>query len=406
MKKGLLSTYFNGVAVKRLSAVEADPRRSHQHEFAGGHLRNMFGEDDRKDISAQFIWLNDEQEGLSEPGVVTWYDARKKQPHRNPEYRLYYAENPVASLMKEGDSFFVATRTDGTVMIIVVPKGSTVESQLVWLFGIEINSEDNFATNDKVDDSKLSFAARYILDELGIDAEEPEIDQLEALLEKYGTKFPTTLEFSDLARASLTEISANDDADAVLVSWLEREELLFRKLERRIVSERLKSGFMSGDSADVDGFIGFSLSVQNRRKSRAGHSLENHVKALFDARGLKFERQAVTEGKSRPDFLFPGHKEYHNKAFKTERLTMLASKSTLKDRWRQVLDEADRITHKHLLTFEPSISESQTDAMKNRNLQLVIPKALHTTYKDTQQMWLMDVAQFIKMVEERQKNSE
>jgi hypothetical protein len=30
---------------------------------------------------------------------------------------------------------------------------------------------------------------------------------------------------------------------------------------------------------------------------------------------------------------------------------MLGSKSTLKDRWRQVLDEADRITHKHLLTL-------------------------------------------------------
>jgi hypothetical protein len=405
MKQGLLSEHFEGVAVKRLSAVEADPIKSHQHEFAGGHLRKMFGDDDRKDISARFIWLNDEQEGLSEPGIVSWYDSRRKQSHRGPEYRLYYADNPVASLMKEGDSFFVATRTDGTVMVIVTPKGSTIESQLTWLFGIKTDSENDFSAKDELDDSKLDFAARYILDELGIEATEPDIDKLDAILEKYGMKFPKTYEFAQIARESLTEISANDDADAVLVSWLEREELLFRKLERHIVSERLKSGFMSGESADVDSFIEFSLSVQNRRKSRAGHSLEHHVEALFNARKLKFERQAATEGKSKPDFLFPGHKEYHDEKFKTERLTMLGAKSTLKDRWRQVLDEADRITHKHLLTFEPSISESQTDAMKNRNLQLVVPKAIHATYNKTQQKWLMDVGQFIKLVEDRQNQS-
>lgn len=33
MKRGYLSEYFEGVAVKRLAAVEIDPSRSHQHEF-------------------------------------------------------------------------------------------------------------------------------------------------------------------------------------------------------------------------------------------------------------------------------------------------------------------------------------------------------------------------------------
>jgi hypothetical protein len=403
MKQGLLSAYFEGVAVKRLSAVEADPERSNQHEFAGGHLRKMFGDEDRKDISARFIWLSDEQEGLSEPGVVTWYDSRRKQAHRNAEYRLYYVENPIASRMKEGDSFFVATRTDGTVMIIVAPRGSTVESQIIWLFGIDTQSQKDFVAKGSVNDGKLQFAARYILDELGIDVPEPTADAFEALVEQFGTRFPKTYEFAKIARDSLTDISAKDDADAVLVAWLEREELLFRALERRIVSERLRMGFMSGKEADVDGFISFSLSVQNRRKSRAGHSLEHHVEALLRARGLKFERQAVTEGKSRPDFLFPGHTEYHDKQFDSARLTMLATKSTLKDRWRQVLDEADRIPHKHLLTVEPSVSESQTDAMRHRHLQLVIPKPLHATYKATQQQFLMDVSQFIKSAEDRQR---
>jgi hypothetical protein len=402
MKQGLLSDYFDGIAVKRLSAVEADPQKSHQHEFAGGHLRGIFGEDDRKDIPTRFIWLNDEQEGISEPGMVSWYDSRRKQTHRGPEYRLYYADNPVASLMRPGDSFFVATRPDGSVMVIVVPAGSTVESQLVWLFGIETQSEKDFFAKNEVDDSRLDFAARYILDEIGIDAEEPEADKLDGLLEKYGTKFPTTAEFSKLARESLKDVSAQDDADKVLMAWMEREELLFRRMERRVVTDRLKSGFMSADAADVDGFISFSLSVQNRRKSRAGYSLENHLEALLIGRKIKYQRGVETENKNKPDFLFPGQTEYRNPEFDSAKLTMLGSKSTCKDRWRQVLSEASRIAHKHLLTLEPGISENQTDEMQTKQLQLVVPDSIQATYKPTQKSWLMNVSQFIKLVEDQQ----
>ena len=81
---------------------------------------------------------------------------------------------------------------------------------------------------------------------------------------------------------------------------------------------------------------------------------------------------------------------------------MLGAKSTLKDRWRQVLSEAERIEHKHLLTLEPGISENQTDEMRAKHLQLVIPRALHSTYRLTQQAWLISVADFIPVVRARQ----
>ena len=89
----------------------------------------------------------------------------------------------------------------------------------------------------------------------------------------------------------------------------------------------------------------------NRRKSRMGLSLENHVEAAVRAWGLRYERGAQTEGKSKPDFLFPGSTEYHDPAFDTGLLAMLGVKSTLKGRWRQVLAEAARIDEKHLLTL-------------------------------------------------------
>ncbi|EAA6843845.1 hypothetical protein DRX19_23085 [Salmonella enterica subsp. enterica] len=64
---------------------------------------------------------------------------------------------------------------------------------------------------------------------------------------------------------------------------------------------------------------------------------------------------------------------------------MLASKSTCKDRWRQMLNEAVRIPDKHLLTLEPSISENQTNEMKSEQVQPVIPQGLHSSYTLAQQ---------------------
>jgi hypothetical protein len=170
--------------------------------------------------------------------------------------------------MKEGDTFFFAVRPNGSVMVILTPKDSTVESQLMWLFGLGEEAADEFQVKEiiQTDSSPLNFAARYILDELGIEPQEPEVDELDKILEKYGKKFPNTFDFARLARESLKDISALDEADVVLMAWLEREELLFRRLERHIVTDRLKSGFLDNEIADVDGFIAFSLSVQNRRK--------------------------------------------------------------------------------------------------------------------------------------------
>jgi hypothetical protein len=81
---------------------------------------------------------------------------------------------------------------------------------------------------------------------------------------------------------------------------------------------------------------------------------------------------------------------------------MLGVKSTCKDRWRQVLAEADRITHKHLITLEPAISAQQTDEMASKNLQLVIPQQLHGTYNQRQRDWLMNLTDFMQLLCTRQ----
>ncbi len=404
MRRGMLSDLFTGVVAKKLTLVETVTPKSNQHEFQGTRpLRRLLGDEDRRGIPTRFIWITGEQEALTEDGFMSWSNVRKGKP-RAPEYHLYYSGNAVTELMQEGDMMFLALQRDGSILVIVTPSG-TIQNQLVWLFDLEEQPglAFTFQEIDGEHNAELDFAARYILDELGIEPEEPEAARLDALIERFGLGFPKTRIFSELARASLPEVSALDDPDRALIDWMDREEQLFRRLERRIVAERIAGGFRSADGADVDGFLSFSLGVQNRRKARVGQALEHHLEALFTQQGIRHARGAETENRNRPDFLFPGQAEYRDPAFPEARLTMLGAKSTLKDRWRQVLSEAVRIGEKHLLTLEPGISENQTGEMQAKQLRLVIPRRLHDTYRPTQQAWLMDVAGFLTLVRERQE---
>jgi hypothetical protein len=398
-----LSKYFLAVGFKRLSLVEVAEKSSNQHEFNGtGVLKKIFGERKRS-IPTKFILLSDEQDDIKEQdGVLTWYDARERHPSRS-EFRLYYSPNDVVPNAKAGDFLVVALKNEEQALVVIAPQKSTSERQLIWLLG-DITADDQFNIinlNDKPKD--VDFAARYILSSLGIASEETAPDYLDEIISRFGRKFPATREFSEFARSTIKDVFPVDDPDGTLMAWLNREEILFKTLERELISERLKQGF--GDNGvDVDDFIKYSLTVQNRRKSRAGRSFENNLEAIFVANKVKYSHGATTERNNRPDFVFPSIEEYHNPEFNAGLLTMLGLKTTAKDRWRQILAEAAKIPLKHLITLEPAISKNQTDEMKANLLQLVIPKSLQETFTTEQRTEIINVRQFIQLVQDRQSS--
>jgi len=402
MKAGYLSEYFKGVAAKRLSAVEADVFRSHQHEFNGVEdLKRILGPaTGKKKFSAKFVYLADNDDPVESDGFLTWYDAREKHPTRS-EHRLYFPTTIVSQCAAPEDLLIIGLRPDDSVLVVVAENGSTLANQLQWLFGLSDLSHPGFSVREELetDQDRVEFLSRFILENIGVEVNAGDETYLDIMLKKFGTSFPSTRDFSAFARSTLKGMTPQDDPDATLMAWMEREEILFRTLERHFIADRLAVGF----EKNTDGFISFSLSVQNRRKSRVGLALENHIETIFLECCLRYARAAVTEGKSKPDFLFPGAGEYFNPDFQAGKLVMLGVKSTCKDRWRQVLAEADRIENKHLLTLETAISISQTDEMRSKKLQLVLPKALHLTYSNSQQGWLMDLSGFITLVRERQK---
>jgi len=407
MNDGSLTDYFTGVAVKKLAAVDAEPDSSNQHEVTGsGPLKRILGDRDCKlaegsGFRTTFLWIAGENESVSEPGFISWYDSRRRHKTRS-EWRLYYQGNSVTELMSEGDFLFVGRRPNDEILFAIVPESSEFLGEIFWLFDLPFQMEERFVTKETDSSNALDFAKRLILEELGVEFREPDVSLLESLVAEFGLRFPRMRVMSELARSSSADVSVCDDPDHALITWLDWENRIFHYLERKIISKRLQDGFEIDGDMDVEGFVDFSKSLRGRRSSRMGASLENHLCELFVRKDISFSYNAFTENNSQPDFIFPGHSEYCDMSFPDSSLTMLGAKSTCKDRWRQVLTEADRISEKHLLTLERSITENQTSQMQHQNLQLVVPAQIQKTYSAKQQSRLWSVADFIERVEKLQ----
>lgn len=399
-----LKDVFAAAALKYLTPVDANPKKSNQHEI-GGLIKAGLGvhlpcpEDGSKTtLQATMFYLDDySDEPVLAEDEVSWYDCRHKDVNRKPEWRLYYKRNSVTERIRETDFMLVAVTREGGVLIMFCPQGSHTEVQLRSIFGVIGIKVGTELTSAKVGTSSIVAPVRLMLAQYGIELDVPRLkDELlqKRVIKKFGSEFPSTRKFSDFARTLSKDLSAVEAPDETLLQWMNDEEHIFRMLERHIVKQRLLEGF----GEDVDAFIRVSLSVQNRRKSRVGHAFENHIEECLRLNGVAYERGVRTEGKQKPDFLFPGRVAYLDSDYSESELHILGAKTTCKERWRQVLAEAARVKQKHLITMEPSVSVDQTAEMKEKGVQLVVPLPIQATYKAEQQEWLMSFKQFISLL--------
>ncbi|NJI24866.1 restriction endonuclease [Aeromonas veronii] len=401
-----LADVFSFAAFKYLSVVDADPKSSHQHEIGGlvkagiGQELGMPDDGSQLTIRATMVYLSESyDEPLVSEDIVTWYDARYHKEDRGAEWRLYYKSNDVSNCFKPGDFFLIALTREGSLLMIFCPPQSDFELQIRSLFGARsVKANKKGLTRLKVG-MGLAVPIRVMLSRYGIELDDNENKNkyLDSILDQFGATFPKTKDFSILARKLAGKICPVEQPDEALIEWMTVEEAAFRQLERHIVKAKLADGFgEKGD--DVDEFVRFSLSVQNRRKSRSGHAFENHIEFILKKSGLHFKRGGLTEKNQKPDFIFPSSTCYADEKFPSDKLRILGAKTTCKDRWRQVLAEAARVDRKHLITMEPAISENQTEQMQANNLQLVVPTSIQQTYTPEQRLQLMSFRDFINEV--------
>jgi len=405
MDYGMLKDYIKGAMCKQMPGIDIPgANKSHQHEFQGiNAMRVLLGDQERKNIPAKFIYLDDDAEqSIIETGSLSWYDSRHGKAHRRPEWRLYYTENESIRHARVGDTLTIAILEDDSLAAIFTHKDSTIDTQVKWLFGLGDKRINNcyVGTNERL---RVDAVASSVLEALGIEVSLPmDAESLIAdLLRRYPDRLPSTVEFSSYCRSTLGDIDyAHNDPDEIIYAAYQREEMLFRAFERH-EAERVFPKYTN--PMDVDGLLKYSMSLFQRRKSRAGKSLEHSLEALLDARGIRYTAQAETENHEKPDFLFPSEEAYHDPQFPAEGLTLLGAKTTCKDRWRQVLSEGERISVKHLITLESAISTRQTNDMMKKGLQLIVPTSLHATYRESQRDWLWNVSRFFDHVESRER---
>lgn len=186
-------------------------------------------------------------------------------------------------------------------------------------------------------------------------------------------KFPTG---ADIVRKTVElRPECGIPPDRRLLRRRECEYEIFRSVEEAVELPLIRQGFVT-----MDDFVSRAQTVLQRRKARSGRSLELHMREILIEEGFvegkDFEHGVQSAPDRRPDFLFPSQAAYRDLSFPADRLRMLAAKTTCRDRWRQILNEADRIPVKHLLTLQEGVSEAQFCEMTRANVRLVVPAPL------------------------------
>lgn len=411
MNWGDFRRVFKGVASKALTAHEVNPTVSNGHEFQGvNRLSQLLGTDRRDEMPATYMLLADDPEDdIIIRSTATWYDSRANDPSRPAEWRLYYpaAAGQIQSRMAVGDLMVIAVTPKDHALILLAPAGSGRAHQLRILFGLNDDPADRFSVQPFEQARPLDFLAAAILEELGIGkADGPAGTEgalvhsmASELVDEYPESLPAGVAVSALVRARVPGVSRTEDPDGALLKWMEIEAAVYRAWEDRKIERRLIVGFVSADGhADVEGFRKFAMFLRQSRVSRAGGALQYHFRDLLDARHIKYVMEPRVDGGEIPDFLFPGLEEYRDPGFEASRLRMLAAKHTAKDRWRQVLNEAERIWPKHLLTLDSGVSAAQLRLMSEGRLTLVMPAGIRDRYRPGEAARIIAVNDFIAEV--------
>lgn len=415
MRWGDFREYFRGFAWKRLTPHEVDPSVSHGHEFQGvGRLKELLGTDDRERVPATYLVLRDEADETEILKLwASWYDSRREDSKRSAEFRLYYpAEAHQIQQMQAGDLMVIAVTREGSLLILLAGAGSMRERELEVLFELGPTLGAAFEVRPLDEPAAMDFVAATLLEQLGIaEVHEPTGDSaviiaglVDRLVSRYPDRLPAGTVVSTLVREHLPHADPVAAPDEALFSWIEGEAAVYRQWEDRKIGARLVKGFTDdAGRPDIDGFRTFSMSLRQSRVSRAGGALQYHMRALLDAAGIQYVMEPEIDGGEIPDFLFPSLAAYEDETFPSERLRMLAAKFTAKDRWRQVLNEASRISPKHLLTLQAAISAKQMRLMKTARLQLVIPAPIRERYGAIQSQEILTLREFLVSTSELQR---
>jgi hypothetical protein len=363
--------------------VEVSADASHQHEFNAGLLRTSLGFPEQKVTgNIEFTYVTSmKAEPIGESCSYSVYNARAGKP-RAAEYRLYFASTELQATATASDILILVRPDDGfDLKGLIVSSGSELGRTLTAILeddGVELNKRFRqiSAAIKTADLTHLLAEAAEPLESLN-SLEFVRLADSDFLMRALQSgKLPGTKAMA--AQATLIVRKAGlsgGDPDEELHSLLRVETTLFRYLEQEIGQSALDRIGSSG-RIDFNQAVALVMSQLQSRKSRRGHSLQHHFADILTRYHISFSPQCETEHGETPDFVIPGCKEYRDAAFPADRLRMVACKSTLKERWGQILKEAQRIPKKYVLTLDTGLTDDVIDRITKNQLVLFLPKPL------------------------------
>ena len=360
--------------------------------LTGGHQAGIY-------ISKPSVPILFDEPGIKGQNKEKWVKVKWQDDFETDTRFIYYGQGTRNEyrITNFGKGFpFLRAEYTGALFVITKIDNENYK-------GYVLNTEDEI--NEFLSAFGLTPAETNRLIELSrTDASLREQAAIDRFISGLTVDFPSSDVMSSAARAIsyvavLNKTITMTDPDKAILQWTDQEYKLFRALEQARYGDMVARGFST-----VDDFVALANQVLNRIKSRAGKSLEHHLAAIFNENHIRFTAQAVTEGNKRPDFIFPSEEAYHDFSFPVSKLTSLAAKTTCKDRWRQILNEADRLRdgRKYLCTLQQGISSMQMDEMEAEKVTLVVPKAYISTYPRDKQDRIWSLHTFVDHVKELQ----
>ena len=156
------------------------------------------------------MYLSDDDAPAVADLETTWYDARRNNPNRSAEWRLYYKDCEPIRMARPGDLMCFGMLRDNRLLIIIAQHDSTAEAQAKWLFGIDDEQEGAFRFHDNTERELDAFGAQ-IFEALGINVEVRDDTYLPEMIGRWGYRFPSNEEFAAFSQSSLTDVDPTHD---------------------------------------------------------------------------------------------------------------------------------------------------------------------------------------------------
>lgn len=316
-----------------------------------------------KGVNSEHPILISWQNGENTESMVKWYGRETRS-----EYRITRFQRKIPFFGKRYGAEYVGS------LLMMVKTAPDVYRAFV------------FDADDDVEEIQSSLGVEMLTSWTVYDETEglPVYDEnscLEKALESFVmaiSAFPSGDEMTQAAFETLKQCIINFDtltSDERLMRSVKAEYQLFRLVENKVEKKRV-----AGPFDDIERFLEIAKSIDGRRKSRAGRALENQLHYILLEADVPHEMRAKSI-QGDPDCVVPSAAVYHASDDPDQDVAIIGIKTTCKDRWRQVLEEAPKVKQRLLFTTQQGMSKKTFDAMVASSIRLVVPQEIHPMYK-------------------------